>query len=264
MTGFPESFAAPGAVLHVRRIPGPETAPRLVLVNSLGCDLRIWTDVAARLVGTARVTLYDLRGHGLSEAGAPPYDLADHAADLVALLEAEGPAHLCGLSIGGLIAMRVALDRPDRVAGLILADTAARIGTAARYAEREVAIRAGGLAAFADAQMERWFSPDFRAARPDAVRIMRAMLVRQPTEGYLGSVAALRDADLTDEAGGIGVPTLCLAGSEDASTPPEAVRALAAAIPGARYAEVAGAGHLPCIEAPQAMADLIAAHLRGG
>ncbi|WP_308916621.1 3-oxoadipate enol-lactonase [Jannaschia sp. LMIT008] len=254
-----------GAVLHVRHMAaGRPGAPLLILVHSLGCDARIWDDVAARLRGQADLILYDLRGHGLSESGTPPYAMADHAADLLSLIEAEErPAHVCGLSIGGMVAMRAALDQPDRIAGLILCDTAARIGSAARYAARADAIRAGGMAAIADEQMERWFTPRFRAARPEVVRLMRLMLLRQPVDGYLGSVAALRDTDLEGEVGSIAVPTLCLVGAEDASTPPAAVRALTTAIPGAAHAEIPGAGHLPCLEAPERMAGEISRFLAG-
>lgn len=262
---FPETMDVNGAALHVHRVAASVAdAPTLVLVNSLGCDLRIWSGVTAQLVGRAEIVCYDKRGHGLSEIGATPYAMRDHADDLVAIIEATGArAHVCGLSIGGMIAMLAALERPELIAGLILCDTAARIGSAERYAEREATIRAGGMEGFAEAQMERWFSPRFREAHSGAVRAMRAMLVRQPVEGYLGSVAALRDTDLRDRVGALRVPTLCLVGAEDASTPPAMVRALADAIPDARYAEIENAGHLPPVEAPGAVARAILSSLAG-
>ncbi|MEL6800511.1 MAG: 3-oxoadipate enol-lactonase [Pseudomonadota bacterium] len=258
---FPDAQSVNGCTLHTVRVRSDRAnTPRLIFVNSLGCDLRIWSGVAQALNGAADMLLYDKRGHGLSDTGSPPYTMRDHAADLIALIESgTGPAHICGLSIGGMIAMVAALERPDLIRSLILCATAARIGTAARYAARETAIHAGGMDAFADQQMDRWFSAVFRRARPEAVEVMRAMLVRQPVEGYLGSVAALRDTDLSAEVGAISVPTFCIVGREDASTPPETLRALADAIPGARYTEIAGAGHLPPIEAPDALAAEIAA-----
>ncbi|WP_226781418.1 3-oxoadipate enol-lactonase [Oceaniglobus trochenteri] len=256
---WPRAFRCADVTLNVEVAAGPGRAPTLVFINSLGCDLRIWNRVVPALRPHLNVIRYDKRGHGLSGSGTGECRIATHAADLVALIAefAEGPVFLCGLSIGGLVAMETALGQPELVRGLILCDTAARIGTSARYQDRTNRIRKGGIGAIADEQMERWFSPAFRENHPGEVEIMRNMLVRQSDEGYLGSVAALREADLTQRIGQISAPTLCLVGEHDASTPPAVVRALADGIPGARFAAIPAAGHLPCIEAPEALADHI-------
>ena len=205
---------------------------------------------------------YDPRGHGLSGIGEAPGSIEAHAADLAALLDArDGRWTLRGLSIGGQIALATALARPDLVAGLVLCDTAAQIGSPGRYADRIARIRAGGIAAIAEEQMARWFAPGFAERHPGTVAAMRAMLTRQPLEVYLRGVEAVRDADLSDRLGAIRAPTLCLVGSEDRSTPPEQVRALARAIPGATCAEIEGAGHLPPVERPEATARAVAAIL---
>lgn len=252
-----DTLQTPSLVLHRKNVPAPGK-PRLIFINSLGCDLRIWAAVTKELSGHFDITVYDKRGHGLSDIGTPPYTLEDHAGDLLALIaEGGAPAFVCGLSIGGMIAIAAALERPDLVSGLVLCDTAARIGSAARYSARAADIRSGGMEAFADTQMTHWFSARFRQARPDVVGVMRNMLVRQPVTGYLGSVATLKDADLSDRIGAIATPTLCLVGSEDASTPPAAVAALAAGIPNAQFAVIDGAGHLPCIEAPGEFSRLV-------
>ncbi|MEQ9608942.1 MAG: 3-oxoadipate enol-lactonase [Kiloniellaceae bacterium] len=247
-----------GVVLHVQDI-GPAHRPALVFSNSLGTDFRIWDDVVARLAETFRIVLYDKRGHGLSELGDPPYSLDDHVGDLAALLDdlAIADAVICGLSVGGLIAQGLYMARPDLVAGLVLADTAHKIGTAEMWAQRMAAIEDGGIASIADAILERWFTEAFRESDPIALTGWHAMLTRTPKAGYLGTCAALRDSDLTEQTREIAVPALCLVGAEDGATPPALVKQLADLIPGARYEVIAGAGHLPCIEQPEIMADLI-------
>ena len=249
-----------GVVLHVQDL-GPADKPALVFANSLGTDLRIWDDVVARLAERFRIVLYDKRGHGLSETGETPYAISDHVADLAALLDdlaIEG-ALVCGLSVGGLIAQGLTASRPELVAGLILSDTAHKIGTAELWNGRIAAIEKGGIASIAEAILERWFSKDLRDNDPVALAGWRSMLTRTPQAGYLGTCAAIRDADFTEEARRIAVPALCIVGEEDGATPPALVRQLADLIPGARYEVIAGAGHLPCIERPAKVAELIGA-----
>jgi 3-oxoadipate enol-lactonase len=183
--------------------------------------------------------------------------LADDLAALLDRLEAKS-AVVVGLSIGGLIAQSLAARRPDLVGALILMDTAAKIGDAEMWNER-IATATGpkGIESMADGVMERWFSAAFRRNRPEELSVWRNMLTRCPPEGYAGCCAALRDADLREAAKGLSVPTLGIAGDEDASTPPELVKATADLIPGARFEIVRGAGHLPCIEHPATCASLI-------
>ena len=261
-------------VLHYR-IDGPGPAPTLVFANSLGTDFRIWDGLLDHLGRRFRAIRYDKRGHGLSDNGpdsgsdsgpdsgpdgaAAPCSIADHVGDLAGLLEHLGVerAVVVGLSIGGMIAQGLAAARPDLVRALVLCDTGHRIGSPGLWEERMAAIRSGGIEALAEPILERWFSARYRAERPDELAGWRNMLVRTPRAGYLGSCAAIRDADLGDAARGLAVPTLCLCGSEDAATPPGVVRALAERIPGARFALIEGAAHLPCIEAPETLARLM-------
>jgi len=250
--------ALKGIVLHVEDL-GAADGPVLVFSNSLGTDFRIWNDVVGQLADRFRIVLYDKRGHGLSEAGKPPYRIDDHVADLAALLDdlaIEG-AIICGLSVGGLIAQGLYAHRPELISGLILCDTAHKIGTAELWNTRMAAIEKSGIASIADGILERWFSRDLRENDPVALAGWRAMLTRTPEAGYLGTCAAIRDADFTEQARHIAVPTLCVVGAEDGATPPALVRQTADLIPGARYEVIEGAGHLPCIERPVALARLI-------
>jgi 3-oxoadipate enol-lactonase len=253
-----KSVTVNGLALHFAD-DGPRDRPALVFANSLGTDFRIWDGVMACLGGAFRIIRYDKRGHGLSDVGRTPYTIDDHVADLAGLLDARqvGDAVICGVSVGGQIALGLAARRPDLVRSLILSDTAHRIGPPEIWDARIAAIELGGLQSIADAILQRWFSQAYRQKQPTAMAAWRNMLVRMPAAGYAATCAALRESDLTEAARGLKVPTLCLCGDQDASTPPDLVKSLAALIPGARFQTVANAGHLPGIEQPQRVADLI-------
>ncbi|MFO1047316.1 MAG: 3-oxoadipate enol-lactonase [Geminicoccaceae bacterium] len=249
-------------VVHHTRT-GPAEAPLLVFVNSLGTDLRVWDAFLPSLGAGFAFLRYDKRGHGLTDATTGPYSIQGLAEDLARLLDSQAAkqAIVCGLSIGGMIAQSLAAIRPDLVRGLILMDTAHKIGTAKMWSDRIAAIRAGGIASIADAILQRWFSPDFHRDRPDELAGWRNMLIRTPLEGYLACCAAIRDADLTEAAKGIRAPTLCMVGDQDGSTPLEVVAALAGLVPGSRLVTIEGAGHLPCVERPDATAAAITSFL---
>jgi 3-oxoadipate enol-lactonase len=246
-------------VLHYA-LDGPEDAPVMVLVNSLGSDLRIWDRVVTQLAGRFRFLRYDKRGHGLSEATPAPYLMDDHIGDLIGLLDALEINHAIvgGVSVGGMIAQGLAARQPKRVRGLVLCDTAHRIGDEALWDQRIRAIQEGGIVALADAILERWFTAAFHKYRADELALWRQMLVRTPADGYTGTCAAIRDTDLGPETAQIGVPTLAVCGAEDGATPPDVVREMAAMIPKARFNLIEGAAHLPCIETPEILSKMIA------
>jgi 3-oxoadipate enol-lactonase len=255
-----------GAVVHYRD-EGPASDRAVIFINSLGTDFRIWDDVAPLIADQNRVVRYDKRGHGLSELPELPpgsVSIADYARDLSGLLDHLGVtrAAIVGLSIGGMIAQELYRQRSDVVSALILSDTAARIGTEDMWANRIAAIGAGGIEAIADGVMERWFSAAFRKERPAELAGWRMMLTRTDRAGYLTACRALQGADLRPFCPQIRVPTLCFVGEEDGSTPVALVRDLASQIGHARFEIVPGAGHLPNLEKPEAVAGLISAHLR--
>lgn len=251
-----------GIVLHHQTL-GPRDGPALVFANSLGSDLRIWDRVAPAFADRFRVVLYDLRGHGLSDAPDGPYTLDDHLQDVLGLLDhlSVSSASVVGLSVGGMIAQRMAVRAADRVDALVLCCTAARIGTPESWGERISAVERAGVGSVVPGVLERWFTPAYRRDRTEDCAGWANMLARTPVQGYAGTCAAIRDADLTADARAIGAPTLCVAGDQDGSTPADLVRRTCDLIPGARFALIAGAGHIPCIEQPEALTGLIAHHL---
>lgn len=257
------SFASiNGVALHHTIAGAPDGMP-LVLINSLGTDFRIWDDVVTLLAPRHRILRYDKRGHGLSDVTAGPYSLDDHVSDLLGLAEYCGVERiaLCGVSIGGMIAMRFAAMYPDRVNSLVLVDTGAAIGTASAWNDRIAKVRADGMPAIADAVVERWVTPTFRMSSPAAYAGWRNMLERCSPEGYVASCATVRDADLTADLERIAAPTLVLVGDKDIVTPLEMSQRLADGISNARLRQIPDAGHVPSLEQPRAMADLIGEHL---
>jgi 3-oxoadipate enol-lactonase len=161
-----------------------------------------------------------------------------------------------------MIGQRIAARAPERVQALTLCCTAAKIGTPELWIERIAAVENGGLEPIADNVLQRWFTPLFRETQKDVVAGWRNMLVRTPAHGYAGTCAAIRDADLRPDAGGIRAPTLCVAGDQDGSTPADVVQGTADLIPGARFALIDGAGHIPCVEKPAVLSQTINQHLQ--
>jgi 3-oxoadipate enol-lactonase len=254
---------ANGLVIHYAD-EGKRAGPAIVFINSLGCDLRIWTEVALILGRDFRIIRYDKRGHGLTEAGPDHNDVADYGLDLAALLDKLGVARatIAGVSFGGLIAQELYRQRPELVAALALCDTAAKVGTDESWDARIAAVERGGIESIADAVLERWFTEAYRSRRQEELVGIRAMLTRTPEQGYLAAYGALKRADLRPYASAIRAPTLCLVGDEDGTTPVFLVRQTAELIPGSRFEIIDGAGHLPNVEKPGVIARLIGEHAR--
>ncbi|PHR24158.1 MAG: 3-oxoadipate enol-lactonase [Hoeflea sp.] len=252
-----------GVVIHHQVIGAAPEKPTVVFANSLGTDYRIWRDVIVRMVGDYSIIAYDKRGHGLSESGDAEITMDDHINDLIALIEHYEAKNviLCGLSVGGMIAQGLAARRPELVRALILCDTGHKIGTADMWDARISAINEMGIAGLSDAILERWFTKEYRSADNAEFTGYRLMLERTPVEGYVGTCAAIRDSDFTQSSSELVVPTICVVGTEDGSTPPSLVGELARLIPGAMYQEIPGAAHLPCIEKPIELSETIKAFI---
>ncbi|MUZ74011.1 3-oxoadipate enol-lactonase [Agrobacterium vitis] len=242
------------AVIHYHAIGLESGKPVIAFANSLGTDFRIWDEVIERLKDRFALVLHDKRGHGLSDLGNPPYSMATHVDDMATLLDhlSLKQVIVVGLSVGGLIAQGLYASRPDLVRALILSNTAHKIGSAEMWNTRIATIEDKGIGALLEPIMERWFTAPFRTTDNSLYAGCCTMLLRQSAEGYCGTCAALRDADFTEQASAITVPTLCVVGDQDGSTPPSLVQSLAELIAGSRFSVVADAGHIPCLEQPDA------------
>jgi 3-oxoadipate enol-lactonase len=241
-------------------VEGEADAPPLVLIHSAGAEHRMWERNLPAVRDRFRLIRYDARGHGRSDVPSAPYTLDDLGTDLVAVLDALGvaSAHVVGASLGGLVALWLAVRHPDRVRGAVFAGAAARFGTAASWEERADIVRRDGTEAVVDLVMRRFFSERFRREEADVVTGFADVLRRQSPEGYIGTCLALRDADLRDEVSAIRAPSLVVVGDEDVSVPPPDAEALSAAIPGARLLVLEGAGHLCTVERPDVFEDIVA------
>ena len=248
--------------LHYRT-DGPEDGPALVFSNSLGTDFRIWDPILPLLPDGLRILRYDKRGHGLSDLPAGDWGMAEHVADAAGLIDHLGLKDVvfCGLSVGGMIAQGIAAERPDLIKAIILCDTGAKLGTPDMWQERIDTTLGAGIATMADAVMERWFTPGFRASHA-AFPAYRNMLVRTTAGGYAGTCGAIRDTDLIESTSRLRLPCLAVCGDQDGATPPDLVRETAALIPGSRFELIRGAGHIPPVEQPEHLAGLINGFLR--
>jgi 3-oxoadipate enol-lactonase len=234
-----------------------------MLSNSLGTDLRMWEDPLARLVDRFRVLRYDQRGHGRSPAPPGPYAIADLAGDALDLLDRLGLERVsfCGVSLGGMTGMWLAVNAPDRLDRLALCCTSAHLPPRESWTERAATVRARGMAAVADGALERWFTPALAERRPDAVERARKALLDVSVEGYAGCCEAIAAHDLRAELGSIRVPTLVLAAADDPSTPPEHGRLIAEAVEGTRLVVLEPGRHLVAVEQPDDFARAVLAHL---
>jgi len=247
--------------LHWREDGDPTGAP-VVFANSLGTDLRLWDRVIPLMPPGLRLIRYDKRGHGLSACPPGPYAMGALVRDVERLLDLLQVKNcvFVGLSIGGMIAQGLAVKRLDLVRAMVISNSAAKIGTPEMWQQRIDTIRDGGIEAIADPTMERWFSKPFRDT-PE-LKGWRAMLTRQPVEGYTGCCAAISGTDFYTPTSGLTLPTLAIAGSDDGSTPPDLVRETAELVKGSRFHLIRGAGHLPCVEKPEEYAEVLAGFLR--
>ncbi|MFY0633294.1 MAG: alpha/beta fold hydrolase [Vannielia sp.] len=208
---------AGGHALHVS-LRGAGGLP-VLFINSVAADHRMWEAVRARM---SRLNVaYDPRGHGQSEVTPGQMTVAGFAQDALDVMAATGleRAVLCGLSLGGLTAMKAAELAPERVAGLVLANTATSFPPPSLWQDRAAATRADGWPGLVQPTLERWLGAQWREANPEATGDVRAMLEAMPPEGYAAACHALETGDTTAALAGYAGPTLAIAGRHDLSAP---------------------------------------------
>lgn len=252
-----------GGRLRARRVGAGRP---VVLLHSLLADASSWDGLVPLLSREAEVIVFDLPGF----AGLPPVTggLAPVAAvlnDAIAELDLAGAPVVVGNGFGSFLALRLALDHPERAGALALLGCGARFsdqGRAAFRAMREAAA-AKGLEAIADTAMARLFGGEFRAAHPALMAERRAAFLRTDPAMFGAACLALETLDLEAETGRIGVPALLLAGSEDQATPPAMAEALAQRLPQAKLHILDGLAHVPQLQDPQRVGTLLTSMLLG-
>jgi 3-oxoadipate enol-lactonase len=242
-------------------VTGAADAPVVVLSNSLGATRGMWDLQVPALAERYRVVTYDTRGHGQSPAPAGPYTADDLVDDLVALLDEIGAerAHVAGLSLGGMTAMRLAVREPQRVDRLALLCTSAKPDPQP-FLDRAVAVRSRGTAPLAPAVAARWLTPDYAAEHPDLVAKLEAMIAGDDDDGYAACCEVVAAVDLRDDLARIAAPTLVVAGLQDLALPPAHQQLIADAIPGAELLTVSPGAHLANLEQPLQVTGALLGH----
>ena len=248
---------------HYYQMQGADDAPVLIFSHSLGCDHSQWDAQAAHLESRFRVLRYDLRGHGASDATPGEYTIERLGRDVLALADALGIRQFafCGLSIGGMIGQWLAAFAPHRLTALVLANTSSRYLDPNIMENRRTTVLEQGIAAVADAVMQRFFTPESLASGSPAVANIRRVLLATNPVGYAGCCAAVRDLNQTSLLAGIRTPALIIAGDRDMSTPwPEHGEPIAREIPHARVEHLPTA-HLSNVERPRSFNAVLARFL---
>jgi 3-oxoadipate enol-lactonase len=242
---------------------GAVNGPVLVLVNSLGSSLHMWDKVLPSLEKSLQILRYDTRGHGKSSVPPPPYSIEQLGGDLLLLMDhlSIDRAHLCGLSLGGLVSQWLGICAPERFERLIFANTAARIGTRDGWEQRIAMVQSAGMEVLALQTVERWITPAYREQHPAEMETIRQMLASTNPAGYCGCCAALRDTDLRVEITAIEGPCMVIAGTHDPATPPSDGRAIHTALRDSSFVEFDSA-HLSAWEKAEEFADAVLAFLR--
>lgn len=243
------------------------SGPALLFVHGFPFDHGLWRHQVATFPGWRRIAP-DLRGAGRSTVPADGYSMGRYADDLMAVLDAldVAAAVLCGLSMGGYVIFELLRRYRGRIRAAILCDTKAEPDSedGRRGRDEMIALaRSGGGAAVADKMIPALLAPGTRVERPEVEAQVREMIERMPVAGMTGALQAMRDrVDSTPLLTELKVPVLVMTGEADGISTPEGSAAMAEKIKGARFATVAGAGHLPPLEQPFVTTRLIADFLK--
>jgi 3-oxoadipate enol-lactonase len=245
------------------RLHGPDGAHVVVLSNSLGTTQELWSRQLPELAERFRVLTYDHPGHGASELPGQPCTVEAFAHGLLGLLDELGleRVSLCGVSLGGMVGMALALEAPERIERLVLACTSAYLGPPEGWAERARIVRADGIEAIADTVVGRWFTAELPREEPETVARFRAMLLATPSEGYARCCEAVATWDARERISAIAAPVLVVAGEDDPATPVEHAELIASRIPGARLHVLERAAHLANVERAEAFTSAVLEHL---
>jgi 3-oxoadipate enol-lactonase len=249
-------------------VEGPDDAPAVVLANPIGTRRAIWDAQARVLRRRYRLLRFELPGHGEPGARSPappgPYSIAELGTGVLGLMRDHGvtDAAYCGISLGGMIGLWLAANAPERISSLVLCCTAITpMPSRQAWLDRVALVRSAGMAAISEMVPPRWFTPDFIAREPAAVKFVMDMLLGTDPQGYAGCGQAIADMDLRPLLASVKTPTLVIAGAEDQAAPPWQAAMTASGIPRSRLRVIRGTSHLAPYQTPGPVTDSILTHL---
>lgn len=239
-------------------VSGALDKPAIVFSNSLAASYEMWGEIEDRLAPCACLVRYDARGHGRSDAPESGYTIETLGKDVLAVLDTfEIPrAVVCGVSLGGLTAMWLGIHAPERVSGLVLANTAANFPPETMWRDRAATARSGGVASFVQPSLERWVTSGYRGKHESRVAELAMMIAGTSAAGYAGCCEVLAGTNVLPDLSRISCPVRVIAGQHDPSTPPARAAEIVAAISQADLVTL-DAAHISCVEAPDAFAETV-------
>lgn len=260
--------------MTVPRITGVQlseagSGPLLVLGPSLGTSVTaLWSACAARLADEFHLVGWDLPGHGRNRTVGEPFDLAELAAGVLALVEdvlvergdPGGRFGYAGDSVGGAVGLQLLLDAPGRVRAATVLCSGAQIGEPEDWRQRAALVRASGTPVMVTSAAQRWFAPGFLEREPEVGATLLHALQDADPEGYAQTCEALAAFDVRSRLPEIATPVLAVAGALDPATPPAKLEQVAARVTRARMVELADTAHLAPAERPEEVARLLREH----
>ncbi len=260
-------FAEANGIRIHYQIDGREGAPWVTFITGIANDLTMWDGQVPALADAFRILRFDQRGHGGTQATDGDYTFDTLIDDLLGLWDALGidRSHLVGLGLGGATALGLAIDHSDRLLGLAPCCCRAEMTPdfAAIWPGFVETVNAHGMEAMVEATVQRWFTDDFKEANPDVLDAVRAQIRGTDPRGYTGCIAAFLTLDFGRRLGDIAAPTLFVSGADDhLGGPPDIMRGLARAVPGARHVSVPDAAHICNIQNPAGFNEVLSGFLR--
>lgn len=251
-----------GRHIHYTDTGMVDERPALLFVHAYTCNSSLWQGMIGRFSSRFRCLALDLPGHGQSDPADKASDMAYIADWAIAVLDHASVerAHMCGLSIGGMVGQQLGLAHPHRLQSLVLACTTGRLAPQAATAwdERLETIKTKGLWAQIEETIERWYGEGLLGGfGPADLDPVARMIGSTSVAGAVACGLAVKSHDLLDRLGSITTPTLVIGADKDLSFPIEHPQALAQAIPEAKLVMLADAGHIAPIQVPDAFADAL-------
>lgn len=239
-------------------ISGASHKPPIVFSNSLATSWGIWDEAERLLAPHARLIRYDARGHGLSDTPETGYSIEKLGRDVLEILDSIGVrrAVICGISLGGLTAMWLGINAPDRVSGLILANTAPNFPPQTMWQDRAATARSSGLAPLVQQSLVRWVTDSYRRVNESRVRELATMISNTRPVGYAGCCDVLATTDILSELWRITCSVRVIAGRHDLSTPVARAEEIVRSITHADLVTLEAA-HISCVEAPNSFAEAV-------